>query len=128
MAGGRRAPGPHGPPHGRGRRAPDSDYVGLDVHRAARIAAAGHGGQVLVSGTTRALTEGSLPPGVTLRDLGEHRLKDLSRSERIGQLVAAGLPDQFPPLRTLDATPNNLPMLPTSFVGRDHEVAEARGC
>ena len=79
-----------------------------------------------VSGTTRALTEGSLPPGVTLRDLGEHRLKDLSRSERIGQLVAAGLPDQFPPLRTLDATPNNLPVLPTSFVGRVHEVAEAR--
>ena len=111
---------------GEGVVAPDSDYVGLDVHRAARIAAAGHGGQVLVSGTTRALTESSLPQGVTLRDLGEHRLKDLSRSERIAQLVALGLPDQFPPLRTLDATPNNLPVLPTSFVGRVHEVAEAR--
>ncbi|MET1232036.1 MAG: adenylate/guanylate cyclase domain-containing protein, partial [Candidatus Limnocylindrales bacterium] len=111
---------------GEGVVAPDSDYVGLDVHRAARIAGAGHGGQVLVSGTTRALTETSLPAGVTLRDLGEHRLKDLSRSERIAQLAIAGLPDQFPPLRTLDATPNNLPILPTSFVGRVHEVAEAR--
>ena len=88
--------------------------------------AAGHGGQVLVSDTTRVADRGSLPPGVTLRDLGEHRLKDLSRSERIGQLVIAGLPDHFPPLRTLDATPNNLPVLPTSFVGRVHEVAEAR--
>jgi predicted ATPase/class 3 adenylate cyclase len=111
---------------GEGVVAPDSDYVGLDVHRAARIAAAGYGGQVLVSATTRALTEGDLPVGVTLRDLGEHRLKDLSRSERIGQLVIAGLADQFPPLRTLDATPNNLPVLATSFVGRVREVAEAR--
>jgi predicted ATPase/class 3 adenylate cyclase len=111
---------------GEGVVARDSDYVGLDVHRAARIAAAGHGGQVLISATTRALTEDDLPAGVTLMDLGEHRLKDLSRSERIGQLVIAGLADQFPPIRTLDATPNNLPVLATSFVGRVREVAEAR--
>ena len=111
---------------GEGVVAPDSDYVGLDVHRAARIAGAGHGGQVLVSATTRGLTEAALPAGVTVRDLGEHRLKDLSRPERIGQLVIAGLPDQFPPLRTLEATPNNLPILATTFVGRSHEVAEAR--
>ena len=111
---------------GEGVLAPGADYVGLDVHRAARIAAAGHGGQVLVSGTTRALVEDALPGGVRLRDLGEHHLKDLSRPERISQLVVDGLPDRFPPLRTLDATPNNLPVQLTSFVGRTHEVAEAR--
>ena len=111
---------------GEGVVAPDADYVGLDVHRAARIAAAGHGGQVLLSATTRSLTEDVLPAGVTSRDLGEHRLKDLSRPERIFQLVIGGLPADFPALKTLDATPNNLPVLPTSFVGRAHEVAEAR--
>jgi predicted ATPase/class 3 adenylate cyclase len=111
---------------GEGVIAPDADYVGLDVHRAARIAAAGAGGQVLLSATTRALVEGSLPPGVSLRDLGEHRLKDLARPERISELVIEGLPGQFPPLRTLDATPNNLPVLLTSFVGREQVLAEAR--
>ncbi len=111
---------------GEGVLAPDSDYVGLDVHRAARIAAAGHGGQVLISETTRGLVEGALPAGVTIRDLGEHRLKDLSRSERLAQLVITGLLDHFPPLRTLDATPNNLPILATSFVGRTREVEAAR--
>jgi class 3 adenylate cyclase len=111
---------------GEGVLAPDADYIGLDVHRAARISAAGYGGQVLVSATTRGLVEDALPTGVTFRDLGEHRLKDLSRSERISQLVIAGLPDDFPPLKTLDATPNNLPILVTSFVGRMAEVAAAR--
>jgi predicted ATPase/class 3 adenylate cyclase len=111
---------------GEGVVAPDADYVGLDVHRASRVATSGHGGQVLLSSTTRALTEASLPDGVSLRDLGEHRLKDLSRSERISQLVIAGLPDQFPPLRTLESTPNNLPVLLTSFVGRAREVEEVR--
>ena len=101
-------------------------YVGLDVHRAARISAAGHGGQVLVSSTTRALVEGSLPQGVTLREMGEHRLKDLSRPERIWDLVVKGIASDFPPLRTLNAVPNNLPMQLTSFLGREREIAEGR--
>ena len=100
------------------------NYVGLDVHRAARIAAAGHGGQVLLSDATRILTETSLPGDVTLRDLGERRLRDLTRPERIHQLVIEGLPSEFPPLKTLDATPNNLPIQLSSFLGREHELNE----
>lgn len=100
-------------------------YVGLDVHRAARIASAGSGRQVLLSATTRALVEGSLPDGVTLRELGEHRLKDLSRPERIWDLVVEGLASDFPVLKTLNAVPNNLPTQLTSFLGREHEIAEA---
>ncbi|MEO8252694.1 MAG: adenylate/guanylate cyclase domain-containing protein [Chloroflexota bacterium] len=100
-------------------------YVGLDVHRAARIAAAGHGGQVLLSATSAALVEGTLPEGVTLREMGEHRLKDLSRPERIWDLVISGLPSDFPALRTLDAVPNNLPVQLTSFLGRQREIGEA---
>jgi predicted ATPase/class 3 adenylate cyclase len=99
-------------------------YVGIDVHRAARIAAAGHGGQTLLSETTRALAAGSLPDGVTLTDLGEHRLKDLSGSEHLHQLVIEGLASTFPALRTLDATPNNLPLQLTSFLGREQEIGE----
>ncbi|MBA3688310.1 MAG: hypothetical protein H0W81_05735 [Chloroflexi bacterium] len=101
-------------------------YVGLDVHRAARIANAGHGGQVLLSATTRSLVEGSLPEGVKLRELGEHRLKDLSRPERIWDLAIEGIDRDFPALRTLDAVPNNLPTQLTSFLGRQREIAEAR--
>jgi predicted ATPase/class 3 adenylate cyclase len=101
-------------------------YVGLDVHRAARIANSGHGGQALLSATTRALVEGSLPDGVTLREMGEHRLKDLSRPERIWDLVIEGLTSDFPPLRTLNAVPNNLPMQLTSFLGRQREIGEGR--
>ena len=77
-------------------------YVGLGVHKAARIAASGHGGQVLLSRTTRELVEDELPPGVTIRDLGERRLKDLDRPERLGQLEIEGLRSQFGPLKTLD--------------------------
>jgi class 3 adenylate cyclase len=77
------------------------DYVGLDLHRASRIANAGHGCQVLLSETARALVTSTLPDELDLRDLGEHRLKDLSRPEHLFQLVAPGLPDQFPALRTL---------------------------
>lgn len=102
-------------------------YVGLDVHRAARVAAAGHGGQVLVSDVARALSTDRLPAGASLRDLGEHRLPDLARPERLWQLVVPGLPEAFPPLRTLDATPNNLPTQLTSFVGRAEEVERAQG-
>ena len=87
-------------------RSTSAGYVGLDVHRAARLCAAGHGGQVLLSDATRALVEPTLQPGVGLRDLGEYRLKDIQRPERVFQLVIDGLPDQFPPLRTLDARPH----------------------
>jgi len=87
---------------------PEGDYTSLEVHRAARIAAAGHGGQILVSETTRVLISGTLPADVTVRDLGEHRLKDL-RPERLSQLVAADLQADFPPIRSLDLRPNNLP-------------------
>jgi predicted ATPase/class 3 adenylate cyclase len=93
------------------------DYVGLEVHRVARVAAAGHGGQVLVTDATRAIA-GDLPAGVELLDLGEHRLKDLARPERLFQVSADGLEREFPPLRTLDVTPNNLPSQVTTFVGR----------
>ena len=85
-------------------------YVGLDVPRAARICAAGHGGQVLLSQSTRELVEDDLPAGVTLRDLGEHRLKDLTSPQRLSQLVISGLPDTFPSLRTLENRPTNLPI------------------
>jgi predicted ATPase/class 3 adenylate cyclase len=101
------------------------DYVGLDVHRAARICAAGHGGQILISQATRNLVESAPPDGTTLRDLGEHRLKDLLRAEHLFQLVVPGLPADFPPLRTLDIRPNNLPIQLTTFIGREREVTEA---
>ncbi len=102
------------------------DYAGLDVHRAARICAAAHGGQVLLSSATHLLTERALPDGVRLRDLGEHRLKDLSRPERLHQLCIDGLPAEFPPPRTLDAWRDALPAQPTTFIGREREVAEAQ--
>ena len=102
--------------------------VGLDVHRAARIAAIAHGGQVLVSQTAAALADGALPPGTGLRDLGWHRLKDLGRPEQIFQLCGAGLQAQFPPLRSLGSPvlPNNLPAQLAPFIGRDREIAEVR--
>jgi len=74
--------------------------VGLDVHRAARIAAVAHGGQVVLSEATRQLAGSQLPGGVSLRDLGLHRLKDIDAPEHIYQLVVAGLPEHFPPLKT----------------------------
>src|SRR5204862_3008931 len=79
-----------------------ADYVGLEVHRAARIAAAGHGGQVLVSEATRSLMADALPDDVSLQDLGEHRLKDFDEPRPLYQLTMAGLPAEFPALRTLD--------------------------
>jgi predicted ATPase len=102
--------------------------VGLDVHRAARIAAVAHGGQVLVSETAAAMVRGALPAGAGLRDLGWYRLKDLGRPEQLFQLCAAGLPAQFPPLRSLGnpALPNNLPAQLAAFIGRDREIGEVR--
>jgi len=99
------------------------NYAGLDVHRAARISAAAHGGQVLLSGATYGLVEGAAPDGVSFRDLGEHRLKDLDRPVRLVQLVVDGLLSDFPAPRSLE-TPTNLPVQVTTFVGREREVSE----
>ncbi|HLZ48045.1 MAG TPA: adenylate/guanylate cyclase domain-containing protein, partial [Candidatus Limnocylindria bacterium] len=101
-----------------------ADYVGIDVHRAARIAAVAHGGQVLASAATRMLAGEDLPAGVALRDLGEHHLKDLAQPEHVFQLVIDGCPSEFPPLRTLDRIPNNLPQQITTFIGREKELKE----
>jgi predicted ATPase/class 3 adenylate cyclase len=107
-------------------------YIGLDVHRAARIMAAGHGGQILLSLATRELVERSLQPGLSLLDLGAHRLKDLQRPEHLFQLVLPDLPSEFPPLKTVDARPHNL-LHPTlvgarraPLIGREQEVAATR--
>ena len=99
-------------------------YVGLDVHRAARIMSAGHGGQVLLSQTTRDLIEHDLPDGVSLRDLGAYRLKDLLHPGHLFQLVVPGFPADFPPLRTFDAHRNTLPLQHTPLIGREQAVAE----
>src|SRR5207247_5847330 len=105
---------------GEGRLGGD-DYLGIDVNRAARVAAVGHGGQVLLSATTDALVAAALPDGVSLRDLGEHRLKDFETPQRIHQLVIDGLVADFPPLKSLE-TPTNLPLELTSFIGREREL------
>ncbi len=107
---------------GEGRLGGDS-YVGLDVHRAARIAAAANGGQTLISASTRSLAEPGLPAGLTLITLGRHRLKDLDQPEDLARLVVAGLEDDPRPPRSLE-TPTNLPSDLTSFIGREREVAE----
>ncbi|MFL5737737.1 MAG: ATP-binding protein [Actinomycetota bacterium] len=105
---------------GEGRLGGD-DYAGIDVHRAARVSSAGSGGQVLISDTTRALVESSLPAGVDLRDLGSHRLKDGEHPEHVHDLVIVGLASDFPPIRTTEV-PTNLPLEPSSFVGRAEDV------
>jgi predicted ATPase/class 3 adenylate cyclase len=105
----------------------NGDYFGPPVNRVARLLSAGHGGQTLVSSTTRELVRDTLPEGTQLRDLGERRLKDLFRPERVFQLISPDLPDSFPPLKTLDARLNNLPVQPTPLVGRQKEVAEVCG-
>jgi predicted ATPase/class 3 adenylate cyclase len=105
----------------------DEGYVGVDLHRGARICAAGHGGQVLVSEATRQLLLGHEPAGVRLRDLGPHRLKDLTQPQRLYQVVAAGLLEAFPPLKTLEDRPTNLPAQPTPLLGRTAELAGIGG-
>jgi predicted ATPase/class 3 adenylate cyclase len=102
------------------------DYAGLDVHRAARICSAAYGGQVLLSQPTRVLLGNDLPSAVELRDLGEHRLKDLPGAQRLFQLVMPGLPSDFPALRTVGSRRVNLPAQLTSFVGRRREVAQVK--
>jgi predicted ATPase/class 3 adenylate cyclase len=102
----------------------DGDYFGPPVNRVARLLSAAHGGQVLLSLPTHEMVRDQLPAGMNLADLGEHRLKDLFRPERVFQLLAPELPSEFAPLRTLDAYRNNLPLQPTPLVGREKEVSE----
>ncbi len=104
----------------------DGDYFGPPLNRVARLLAAGHGGQVLLTQITFDLVRDVLPPHASLRDLDEHRLRDLSRHEHVYQLVLAGLPADFPPLRSLDHRPNNLPTQVTGFIGRERELTTAR--
>ncbi len=98
--------------------------VGLDINRAARVAAIAHGGQIVVSAATRALVGSALPEGITWRDLGDHRLRDIEGTERLWQVVIEGLPADFPPLRSAAMPAGNLPTRLTTFVGRDRELAE----
>ena len=104
------------------------DYFGQPLNRVARLMAAGHGGQTLLSDVTQGLVRDALPPGSSLLDLGERRLKDLGRPEQVFQLQHPSLPEAFPPLRSLDnpALPNNLPQQATSFIGREKQVEEVK--
>ena len=106
----------------------DGDYFGQTVNRVARLEATAHGGQVVVSGATAELVRGGLPAAVTLRDLGEHRLKDLGRPVSVFQVCVNGLATDFPPLRSLSnpELETNLPEQASSFVGRDRELGEDR--
>ena len=99
----------------------DGDYFGPPLNRLARLLAAGHGGQILLSRAAMELVRDGLPAGLALRDLGTHRLKDLSQPEHMFQLVAPGLPADFPPLKTLDRHLGGLPAQPSPFLGRDTE-------
>jgi predicted ATPase/class 3 adenylate cyclase len=102
-------------------------FVGIEINEAARIAGVAHGGQILIGDSTRAILDGHLPEDVRFRDLGTFRLKDLLAPIRVIQVVVDDLPSDFPPLRTPDAHPNNLPTQLTTFVGRDAELDEAAG-
>ena len=102
----------------------DGDYFGPTVNRVARLLAIGHGDQILISAITGDLITSRLAAQTTLRDLGTHRLKDLTRPELVYQLIAPGLRAEFPALRSLGLFPNNLPLETTSFIGRENEIAE----
>ncbi|MGB7859210.1 MAG: adenylate/guanylate cyclase domain-containing protein [Acidimicrobiia bacterium] len=102
------------------------DYYGPAVNRAARLRAIAHGGQILCSGSTFELVQDHLPEGVTVSDLGIHRLKDLTRPEHVFQLNISGLENSFPPLNSLDAVANNLPEQLTELIGRESELAELK--
>jgi predicted ATPase len=102
----------------------DGDYFGPALNRVARLRDAGHGGQILLSAVTVGLVRDQIPDGVQLRDLGEHRLRDLIEPQHVFQAAVWGLPADFPPLRTEDARPTNLPSPLTSFVGREREIDE----
>jgi hypothetical protein len=103
------------------------DYLAPGLNRLARLLSTAHGGQVVLSQATQDLCRDGLPPGASVRDLGEHALRDLSRPERVFQLLHPDLPADFLPLRALSARPNNLPSPQTPFVGREAEVARITG-
>src|SRR5215207_5834260 len=109
-----------------GEAIPDAhgDYLAAPLNRLSRLLATGHGGQILLAQTVQQLTRGALPAGTTLQDLGEHRLRDLLEPEHVYQLRHPDLPDQFPPLKSLENRPNNLPRQPTPFLGREREIGE----
>ena len=102
----------------------NGEFIGPVFNRLARLLAAAHGGQVLLTEATQALVREALPEGLDLRDMGEHRLRDLVRSEHVFQLVAADLPQDFPPLKTLTTHPTNLSLQPTPLIGREQEMAD----
>jgi predicted ATPase/class 3 adenylate cyclase len=104
----------------------EGDYYGPAVNHAARLRAVGHGGQTLLSPSTAALVRDALPTGVSLRELGIHRLKDLQRAEPLFQLVQPELPADFPPLRSLESSIHNLPVSLTSFIGRERDIAAVK--
>jgi predicted ATPase/class 3 adenylate cyclase len=103
---------------------PRGDYLAAPLNRLARLLSTGYGGQVLLSQAVQQLSRRALPAGSELQDLGEHRLRDLLEPERVYQLLHPDLPAEFPPLKTLDTRPNNLPLQPTPFLGRERELAE----
>ena len=105
----------------------EGDYYGSAVNRCARLRSIGHGGQILLSEATAALVRDRPPPGASLLDRGEHRLKDLTRPERVFQLVADGLEAEFPPLQSLDAQPNNLPVQPHKWLKSLQPLNERHG-
>jgi predicted ATPase len=101
----------------------DGDYLAAPLNRLARLLAAGHGTQILLTEVVERLVTGAIPTGVSFRPLGSHRLRDLGEPEEVFQVVAPGLPDQFPPLQSLSRHPTNLSTPPTSLIGREAEVA-----
>jgi len=112
-----------------GEAIPDArgDNLAAPLNRRSRLLSTGDGGQILLSQTIQKLTCGALPSGVELRGLGKHRLRDLLDSERVFQLLHPDLPMQFPPLKSMEPWPNNLPRQPTPFLGREREVGEVVG-
>jgi class 3 adenylate cyclase len=104
----------------------DRDYAGAALDRCARLRDVAHGGQTLLSSATASVVADDLPSGTQLHDLGTHRLRDLSRPERVFELRHPDLPGDLPPLRSLDALANNLPIQATRFIGREREVAAVR--
>jgi predicted ATPase len=112
---------------GEAQPSPNGDYNQIPcLNRLSRLMSAGYGGQVLISSAVRQAVADAWPAGVTLRDLGEHRLRDLLGPERVWQLDIAGLPVTFPPIKTLEGNPGNLPVLPAPLLGREQELAEMR--
>ena len=104
----------------------DGDYFGPPLNRVARLLAAGYGGQTLLTRAAHELVRDELPAALALRSLGEHRLRDLLRPEEVFQVVAPDLADAFPPLKSLDRLPHNLPVQISSFIGREAELADVR--